>query len=68
MTLAVGSDYTCGTNAVVAEKTKMCFSGSGIYAPPVHLAGNPKVGTCTGDASTAGALIATGQSTLCCQP
>ena len=66
--LNVGSDYTCGTSAVVGESTKQCFSGSGIYAPPVELAGKPKLGTCTPDAAVAGKLDGTGQSTLCCQP
>lgn len=66
--LNVGSDYTCGANAVVGESAKQCFSGSGIYAPPVQLAGKPKLGTCTPDAAVTGSLDGIGQSTLCCQP
>jgi hypothetical protein len=68
VTLDVGSDYTCSSNAQVPEKAKKCFVPNGIYAPPVHLVGAPNQGTCTPDAAIAGSLDATGQSTLCCQP
>ncbi len=66
--LEVGSDYGCSSAATVPEKTKKCFTGSGIYAPPVHLVGAPNEGTCTPAASVTGSLDGTGQSTLCCQP
>ena len=65
--LEVGSDYSCTNAATVPEKTKKCFTGSGIYAPPVHLVGVPIEGTCTPDAGVTGTLDGTGQSTLCCQ-
>lgn len=67
VTLEVGSDYSCINAAVVPEKTKKCFSGSGIYAPPVHLVGAPNQGTCEGVAPVTGSLDPTGQATLCCQ-
>lgn len=65
--LAVGSDYSCINKALVNETSKQCFS-AGIYSPPVHLVGNPMLGSCTADASANGSLAPTGQSTLCCQP
>jgi hypothetical protein len=66
--LNVGSDYSCGANATVAQKAKKCFSGSGIYAPPVALGGIPTTGTCSADAAVKGSLDETGELTLCCQP
>ena len=65
--LTVGSDYSCSNNAQVTELSKTCFA-NGIYSPPVHLSGNPKIGTCVAEASVTGSLDPTGQSTLCCQP
>jgi len=65
--LAIGSDYTCTNSTLVNEASKLCFANS-VYAPPVHLLGNPKLGTCAADAKTEGSLTPTGQSTLCCQP
>jgi hypothetical protein len=65
--LAVGSDYSCINKALVNESTKQCFP-NGIYAPPVHLTGNPTLGSCTADGGVKGSLIPTEQLTLCCNP
>lgn len=68
MKLAVGSDYACPGTHSLDPGTKECFSGTGIYSPPVQLVGKPTVGTCSGSAKTTGSLTPTGQLTLCCQP
>jgi hypothetical protein len=66
--LAVGSDYSCSATHNLKQGTKECFSGTGVYSPPVQLAGKAAVGKCDTSAKVTGNLAPTGQLTLCCQP
>jgi hypothetical protein len=63
VSLAVGSDYTCTGNSMIASGARVCYP-NGIYHPGISLGG--AVSSCPAQSAVSGTLTPTGQMTLCC--